>query len=70
MPFKTSPVFHIFDQQHQEAKLLFLALGKQVKSKKAIELQLKLEFLELFADLMEKIDFESQNQGNDLFFSF
>lgn len=70
MPVKTSPVFQIFEQQHQEAKVLFLALGKQVKSKKAIELQLKLEFLELFADLMEKINFESQNLGNDLFSPF
>lgn len=70
MPVKTSPVFQIYEQQHQEAKVLFLALGKQVKSKKAIELQLKLEFLELFADLLEKVHFEKQNLGNDLFSPF
>ena len=70
MPVKTSPVFHIFEQQHQEAKVLFLMLGKQVKSKKAIELQTKLEFLELFADLMEKIHFENQSLGNELFIPF
>lgn len=70
MPVKTSPVFQIFEQQHQEAKTLFLSLGKQVKSKKAIGLQLKLEFLELYADLMEKIHFENQTLGNDLFLPF
>jgi hypothetical protein len=70
MPVKTSPVFQIFEHQHQEAKTLFLSLGKQVKSKKALELQLKLEFLELFADLMEKIHFEKQTLGNDLFLPF
>lgn len=70
MPVKTSPVFQIFEQQHQEAKTLFLSLGKQVKSKKAIDLQLKLEFLELFADLMEKIHFEKETIGNDLFLPF
>lgn len=70
MAVKTSPVFHIFEQQHQEAKTLFLTLGKQVKSKKAIELQLKLEFLELYADLMEKVHFENPTIGNDLFLPF
>lgn len=70
MPVKTSPVFHIVEQQHQEAKSLFLTLGKQVKSKIAIELLLKLEFLELFTDLMDKIHFENEGNGNDLFLPF
>jgi hypothetical protein len=70
MPVKTSPVFQIFELQHQEAKTLFLALGKQVKSKKAIELQTKLEFLELFVDLMEKVHFQNQSLGIELFLPF
>lgn len=70
MPVKTSPVFNIFEQQHQDAKTLFLSLGKQVKSKKAIDLQLKLEFLEIYADLMERIHFEKQTLGDDLFLPF
>lgn len=70
MPVKTSPVYKIFELQHQEAKTLFLALGKQVKSKKAIELQTKLEFLELFTDLMEKVHFNNSSLGNDLFTPF
>ncbi|OOG73117.1 hypothetical protein [Algoriphagus sp. A40] len=70
MQAKTSPVYQIFEQQHQDAKILFLALGKQIKSKKAIELQTKLEFLELFTDLMDKIHFEDQSLGSDLFLPF
>jgi hypothetical protein len=70
MQVKTSPVYQIFEQQHQESKTLFLALGKQVKSKKAIELQSKLEFLELFTDLMGKIHFEDPSRGPELFFPF
>lgn len=70
MQVKTSPVFQIFEQQHQEAKALFLVLGKQVKSKKAIELQTKLEFLELFTDLMDKVHFENQSLGYELFTPF
>jgi hypothetical protein len=70
MPVKTSPVYQIFELQHQEAKTLFLALGKQIKSKKAIELQARLEFLELFVDLMEKVHFQNQNLGEDIFLPF
>lgn len=70
MQAKTSPVYQIFEQQHQDAKTLFLVLGKQIKSKKAIELQTKLEFLELFTDLMGKIHFEDQSLGSDLFLPF
>lgn len=70
MQAKTSPVYQIFEQQHQEAKALFLVLGKQIKSKKALELKLKLEFLELFADLMGKVHFEQPEKGSDLFLPF
>jgi hypothetical protein len=70
MQAKTSPVYQIFEQQHEEAKTLFLELGKQIKSKKAIALQLKMEFLELYTDLMAKIHFENESLGMDLFSPF
>lgn len=70
MQAKTSPVFQIFEQQHQEAKNLFLELGKQVKSKKAIALLTKMEFLELYTDLISKIHFENENLAIDLFSAF
>lgn len=65
-----SPVYQIFEHQHQDARALYLELGKQIKSKKAIELQSKLEFLELFTDLMGKIHFEDESLGPQLFSPF
>ena len=70
MQAKISPVFLIFEQQHHEAKALFLALGKQIKSKKAVELLSKMEFMELFADMLAKIHFEKENFGKSLFSPF
>lgn len=70
MQAKISPVYHIFEQQHHEAKALFLALGKQIKSKKAVELLAKMEFMELFADMLAKIHFEKENFGKSLFSPF
>lgn len=67
MQVKTSPVFQIFLQQHQEAKTLFLDLGKEIKSKKAIQLLSHMEFLELYSDLLSKIHFEDKNFGQSLF---
>jgi hypothetical protein len=70
MQAKTSPVFQIFEQQHNEAISLFLVLGKQIKSKKAIELLNRLEFLELYSDLLAKIHFGQENLGPSLFSPF
>ena len=67
MQVKTSPVFQIFLQQHQEAKTLFLDLGKEIKSKKAIQLLGHMEFLELYADLLSKIHFENKDLDHSLF---
>ena len=52
-----SPVFQLFSHQHQLAKALFLELGKEIKSSKAIALLEQLEFLELYSELLEKIHF-------------
>ncbi|WP_026951156.1 hypothetical protein [Algoriphagus mannitolivorans] len=70
MQAKISPVYLIFEQQHHEAKALFLALGKQIKSKKAVELLAKMEFMELFVDMLAKIHFEKENFGKSLFSPF
>ncbi len=67
MQVKTSPVFQIFLQQHQDAKALFLDLGKEIKSKKAIQLLGHMEFLELYADLLSKIHFENKDLDQSLF---
>jgi len=67
MQVKTSPVFQIFLQQHQEAKTLFLDLGKEIKSKKAIQLLGHMEFLELYTELLTKIHFEDKTLSQMLF---
>lgn len=63
-----SPVFQLFLHQHQQAKALFLELGKEIKSTKAIALLDHLEFLELYSELLEKIHFENKQLGYSLFF--
>ena len=70
MQAKVSPVFQLFESQHQEAKALFLMLGKQIKSKKAIELLGKMDFLELYADLMAKVHFQVEGLNFDIFKDF
>ncbi|WP_192085727.1 hypothetical protein [Algoriphagus sp. Y33] len=70
MQAKVSPVFQLFESQHQEAKALFLTLGKQIKSKKAIELLGKMDFLELYADLMAKVHFDIEGLNFNIFSDF
>jgi hypothetical protein len=70
MQSKVSPIFQVFEQQHSSAKVVFLALGKQIKSKKAIELLGKMEFLELYCDLLGKIHFDKEGLNFDIFSSF
>jgi hypothetical protein len=70
MQVKISPVFQIFEQQQREAKELFLALGKQIKSKKVIELSGKLAFLELYSDLMTKVHFDQEDRDQNPFSPF
>lgn len=70
MQVKISPIFQAFEQQHAEAKELFLTLGKQIKSKKAIELYGKLSFLEVYGDLLAKIHFEKESLQFDFFAPF
>lgn len=70
MQTKVSPIFQVFDQQHSEAKVVFLALGKQIKSKKAIELLGKMEFLQLYCNLLGKIHFDKEGLNFDIFSPF
>lgn len=70
MQTKVSPIFQVFERQHSDAKGLFLALGKQIKSKKAIELLTKMEFMELYCNLLGKIHFEKESLKFDIFSPF
>jgi hypothetical protein len=65
-----SPVFQVFELQFFEAKDLFLAMGKQVKSKKSIALSAKMIFLEVYTELLAKIHYEKQGLEFDIFSDF
>jgi len=65
-----SPVFQIFEQQFFEAKDLFLVLGKQIKSKKAITLSGKMIFLEIYAELLAKVHYQKEGLEFDIYSDF
>jgi hypothetical protein len=67
MEGKISPIFQLFDQQFEEAKSLFFLLGKQFRGKKAVELEEKLIFLEIYIDLISRIYFTEENLKFELF---
>lgn len=64
---QVSPIFQLFDQQYTIAKKLFASLAKQFKSKKAIELEEKLIFLEIYIDLLSRIHFNEKKLKFELF---
>lgn len=70
MQVKLSPVFQIFEQQQREAMALFVTLGRQIKSKKVIELSGKMTFLELYSDLLGKIHFNKEHRDQSPFSPF
>jgi hypothetical protein len=61
MSDKVSPLFHLFDQQYNEAKASLCLLSKSFKSKKAQELEEKLIFLNIYLHLLSKIHFTEEN---------
>jgi len=67
---KVTPVFQLFEQQLDTANKLFSDLSKQFKTKKAIELEEKLIFLEIYIQLLSKIHFEEKNLKFQLFSPF
>ncbi|WP_235893482.1 hypothetical protein [Litoribacter populi] len=69
-PEKTSPVFQLFAQQYDEGHRLFEELSKMVKTKKAIILEEKLIFIEIYLQLLGKIHFEDENLKFKLFKPF
>ncbi|MBD8487874.1 hypothetical protein IFO69_03835 [Echinicola sp. CAU 1574] len=64
---QVSPIFQLFDQQYTLAKKLFYSLTKLFKSKKAIELEEKLIFLEIYIDLLSRIHFNEKKLKFQLF---
>jgi hypothetical protein len=67
MQGKTSPIFGLFQQHFEGAKAAFNSLSKQYRGKKAIELEGRLIFLEIYIDLLSKIHFKESNLKFRLF---
>ena len=63
-------MFRLFAQQYEGAKSAFLVLGKKYRGKKAIELEQKLVFLEIYSDLLSRIYFEEDKLKFKLFSPF
>jgi hypothetical protein len=61
MQGKTSPIFGLFQQHFEGAKAAFNSLSKQYRGKKAIELEGRLIFLEIYIDLLSRIHFKESN---------
>jgi hypothetical protein len=57
---KLPPMFHLFNQQYKEARNSFNALGKNFKSRKALELEDRLIFLNIYLQLLSKIHFKEE----------
>ncbi|PSL04996.1 hypothetical protein [Cecembia rubra] len=70
MKGKVSPIFALFLQQFEAAKSAFNGLSKQYRGKKALELENKLIFLEIYIDLLSKIHFEEEKLKFRLFSPF
>ncbi|NVJ85814.1 MAG: hypothetical protein HWE15_05880 [Algoriphagus sp.] len=70
MQTKVSRIFEVFEKNLLEAKSLFLELSKQIKSKKAASLYEKLEYLEIYGELLGKIHFEQEGLSNQIFRDF
>ena len=70
MQGKLSPLFQPFHQQFHEGKSLFNALSKQFRGKKAVELEQKLIFLEIYVDLLAKIHFKEDQLKFQVFSPF
>ncbi len=67
MTHQISPIFQFFDQQYHLAKKDFDALSKQFKSKKAIDLEERLIYLEIYTELLSRIHFDEKKLKFQLF---
>jgi len=70
MQGKTSPIFGLFQQHFEGANAAFNSLSKQYRGKKAIELESRLIFLEIYIDLLSRIHFKESNLKFRLFSPF
>jgi len=67
---KVSPFFQLFEKQYGEARSLLNALGKNFRSKKALELQEKLIFFNVYLHVLNKVHFQEERLKFESFSGF
>ena len=67
---KKAPMLNLFEIELDAGKMLFSELAKKIRSKKAILLEEKLFFYQLFLELIGKIHFEEKKLSLKLFSPF
>lgn len=67
---KVSPLFDLFDRQFGEARSLLNALGKNFRSRKALELEEKLIFINVYFHILNKIHFQEERLKFESYSSF
>ena len=67
---KVSPLFQLFEKQYNEARSLLHALGKNFRSKKALELEEKLVFINVYLHILNKIHFQEERLKFESFSGF
>nr|MBI1229333.1 hypothetical protein [Cytophagales bacterium] len=67
---KKAPMLNLFEAELDAGKTLFSELAKKIRSKKAILLEEKLFFYQLFLELIGKIHFEEKKLSLKLFSPF
>lgn len=67
---KVSPLFQLFEKQYSEARALLNALGKNFRSKKALELEEKLIFINVYLHVLNKIHYNEERLKFDSFSGF
>ena len=67
---KVSPLFQLFEKQFNEAQALQSSLGKNFRSKKALELEDKLIFFNVYLHVLNKIHFNEERLKFESFSGF
>src|SRR5690606_24125520 len=67
---KVSPLFQLFEKQYGEARSLLTALNKNFRSKKALELEEKLVFINVYLHILNKIHFQEERLKFESFSGF
>ena len=67
---KVSPLFQLFEKQYIGAQALLNSLGKNFRSKKALELEEKLIFINVYLHLLNKIHFNEERLKFESFSGF